>query len=71
MNKTEKEVISHIFQEAESDENLKQVTEESLTTLINFTGEWKVHRHLLEKKTRCFNNKMSASVKIKLEKNIQ
>ena len=71
MNKIEKEGISAIFQEAESDDILKQVTEKSLmtlislTTLISFTREWKMHKHLLEKKLkiqfqeyyRCFNNK--------------
>lgn len=37
MNKIEKEGISAIFQEAESDDILKQVTEKSLMTLISLT----------------------------------
>ena len=70
MNKIEKEVISPIFQkkscEAELDEIFKQVTETSLTTVVNFTEDWKVHKYLLEKKLniqfheycrRCFNYK--------------
>ena len=37
MNKIEKEGISAIFQEAESDDILKQVTKKSLMTLISLT----------------------------------